>query len=96
MGHNNLKPAHHHKRTKAPSNGKKEYNSKRHKTARSYLLATHGNICSSCGEVHMDKDIHMDHIKPLADGGTTILSNLQLLCRWCHGAKSKLEQSGGT
>lgn len=32
-----------------------------------------------------------DHIKPLADGGENRESNLQMLCNWCHVAKTSSE-----
>lgn len=30
---------------------------------------------------------HLDHILPLAEGGTTVLDNLALACALCNGAK---------
>jgi 5-methylcytosine-specific restriction enzyme A len=34
-----------------------------------------------------------DHIAPLADGGVNAESNLQILCRDCHGMKTGMENS---
>lgn len=36
----------------------------------------------------------VDHILPVSEGGTTIRSNLQVLCASCHAKKSTLERSG--
>jgi 5-methylcytosine-specific restriction endonuclease McrA len=33
--------------------------------------------------------MHIDHVIPLAEGGTNALSNLQLLCAKCNLAKGK-------
>ena len=43
-----------------------------------YLL---GGRCDKCGTVHFI-DIH--HIKPLKEGGSNELSNIELLCCTCH------------
>ncbi len=47
--------------------------------------------CAACGtniSLELDADGHIDHIVPLARGGTNDLSNLQLLCSACNLAKS--------
>lgn len=36
----------------------------------------------------------MDHIVPLAQGGTNDTSNLQTLCRSCHSKKTVLYDGG--
>ena len=38
---------------------------------------------------------HIDHIKPLANGGTNEKDNLQLLCVECHFDKTRNEQENG-
>lgn len=48
------------------------------------LIARDGNKCQRCGTT--DK-ITVDHIVPLARGGTNDLENLQLLCKLCNGVK---------
>lgn len=40
--------------------------------------------CRSCGDWH---DLAVDHIIPVARGGTDDLANLQTLCRSCNSAK---------
>ena len=37
---------------------------------------------------------HVDHIIPLADGGTNDESNLQCLCAPCHGRKTVFHDGG--
>jgi hypothetical protein len=49
------------------------------------------NTCRNCG-VHASAPgvvMHIDHVIPLAEGGTNALSNLQLLCAKCNLAKGK-------
>jgi len=50
--------------------------------------------CAECGAKLTDhpKNYHIDHIKPLADGGKDTPSNMQALCGSCHQKKSYLEQ----
>ena len=48
------------------------------------ILLRHGGLCAQCGS---DKEIHMDHIIPVARGGKTEPSNLQPLCRPCNQSK---------
>ena len=39
-----------------------------------------------------DNDIDIDHILPLAFGGTNNITNLQPLCKICHKEKTKNEK----
>ena len=48
------------------------------------LIARDGNHCQHCGTT---EHITVDHIIPLARGGTNDLENLQLLCKFCNGRK---------
>ena len=48
--------------------------------------------CVKCGSC---ENIQIDHIKPLANGGTNAESNLQALCKKCHYSKSKEEKEEG-
>lgn len=45
------------------------------------LVERSGHRCAFCGA---HQDLTIDHIKRIADGGTSDLENLQLLCRPCH------------
>jgi 5-methylcytosine-specific restriction endonuclease McrA len=48
--------------------------------------------CRSCGRVASGHNVNVDHVVPLADGGTDDDDNLQTLCRSCHGRKTRAEQ----
>jgi 5-methylcytosine-specific restriction endonuclease McrA len=52
-----------------------------------------GRCCRKCGEKRGTSYawLHLDHIEPLADGGTPTEENLQLLCPDCHKAKTAAE-----
>jgi hypothetical protein len=43
-----------------------------------------GSFCQRCGSVEI---LRIDHKKPLSLGGSSVLGNLQLLCRFCNGSK---------
>lgn len=47
-----------------------------------------GFLCAMCG--HAGNNLQIDHITPVAKGGTNDLGNLQLLCPPCNLAKSDL------
>ena len=49
--------------------------------------------CQTCGNLAAEADMEVDHILPLADGGSNELDNLQLLCSSCHRAKTSRENS---
>ena len=49
------------------------------------------NLCCLCS-CKLEKQFHIDHIKPLANGGTNDDINLQALCPTCHRDKCQLEQ----
>lgn len=44
--------------------------------------------CVECGATKKDIVLHVDHIIPVAQGGTDELSNLQTLCEACNLSKS--------
>jgi hypothetical protein len=50
-----------------------------------------GYACVWCGSV---SDLTVDHIHPVALGGTNELSNLQTLCRTCNSRKGILASPG--
>ena len=45
--------------------------------------------CKGCKRKYELKDMHMDHIKSISDGGSDKPGNLQLLCGNCNTTKSK-------
>lgn len=48
-------------------------------------------ICAHC---QRESAVHVDHITPLAQGGTDDLANLQGLCPSCHSRKTAVEDGG--
>lgn len=46
-----------------------------------------GYRCRECGATNKQTRLHVDHIVPVAKGGTNDLSNLQTLCEECNRAK---------
>lgn len=57
------------------------------------IAARDGRSCKQCGAVRGRTYawLHLDHIVPLADGGSADESNLQMLCPDCHKAKTAAE-----
>jgi 5-methylcytosine-specific restriction endonuclease McrA len=49
-----------------------------------WVFFRHGSICAKCGAT---EDLTIDHIIPMARGGTNDLENLQILCRKCNSSK---------
>lgn len=47
------------------------------------LCKTFGNVCLACGS----ENITVDHVVPLASGGTNTIDNLQPLCGPCNSSK---------
>ncbi|WP_330203089.1 HNH endonuclease [Cyanobacterium sp. Dongsha4] len=43
--------------------------------------------CQSCGKKENETQLNIDHIIPLAKGGSNDLSNLQTLCYQCNQRK---------
>jgi 5-methylcytosine-specific restriction enzyme A len=54
---------------------------------RQYVLERDRLQCQSCGKTAQQSILHIDHIVPLAKGGTNDLSNLQTLCQGCNSSK---------
>ena len=56
---------------------------------RDTLYVRQGGLCAACGGPvqRLGRGSHVDHIVPLAAGGTSRFRNLQLLCRLCNQRK---------
>ena len=53
------------------------------------IYNTFNKICNVCQKEMSLKNCQIDHIKPLASGGTNNEANLQASCRECHFGKTK-------
>ena len=51
--------------------------------------------CEECKNKLVDGEFQIDHIRPLANGGTNDVENLQLLCLSCHADKCDSERENG-
>lgn len=60
------------------------------KALRNEIMVRDSYTCQICGKYMPDEvGLHIDHIKPIAKGGKSVPSNLQVLCSKCNGKKSK-------
>ncbi|MCT7975923.1 HNH endonuclease [Laspinema olomoucense] len=55
---------------------------------RVYVWERDRHQCQSCGKTEQETELNIDHIIPLAMGGSNDISNLQTLCRQCNQRKS--------
>ena len=55
---------------------------------RKYVFLRDKYQCQSCGKTSAETELNIDHIIPLASGGSNDISNLQTLCRNCNQRKS--------
>lgn len=57
------------------------------KAVRKYVLQRNNYQCQSCGQQSYETQLNIDHIIPLANGGSNDISNLQVLCSRCNQKK---------
>jgi len=90
---NYLRPRHAKKRTDYRQ--ERLYSSSRWRKYRRSIIERRGGMCAHCNATPLDMHIHLDHIKPLAQGGEPYdEENIQILCRECHGKKTAKETWG--
>jgi len=65
------------------------------KRLRRTAIRVFGNECARCGADGADVRLELDHIIPVAEGGTDTLDNAQLLCGPCHQPKTQAEAACG-
>ena len=75
-----------------PTKETAHYHSVDWKARRVRILVRDAYTCRACGRVVFGKAAHVDHVRPLEDGGTDDDRNLQTLCESCHGVKTREEQ----
>lgn len=54
---------------------------------RKYVFERDRYQCRSCGQTQIEVHLNIDHIIPLARGGSNDISNLQTLCQQCNQRK---------
>lgn len=54
---------------------------------RKYVYQRDNYQCKSCGKTDIETALTIDHIIPLAKGGSNEISNLQTLCQTCNQHK---------
>jgi len=56
-------------------------------SVRQYVFQRNNYQCQSCAKTHKETQLTIDHIIPLAKGGSNDISNLQTLCLECNRKK---------
>lgn len=56
-------------------------------SVRNYIYQRDNYQCQSCGKKQAETCLNIDHIIPLATGGSNDMSNLQTLCSQCNSSK---------
>ena len=75
-----------------PTKERAHYVSADWRARRIRILVRDAYRCRACGRVVYGRKAHVDHIRPLEDGGTDDDANLQVLCEADHGRKTREEQ----
>lgn len=60
---------------------------------RERIIERDGRRCVYCDEDLSSAEIHMDHVIPESQGGSTTYNNLQVTCRKCNLAKGILTEA---
>lgn len=68
------------------------YHSRSWAATRKAVLLRDCYRCAVCNRLVEGREAQVDHVIPLADGGSDDLGNLQTLCLAHHGAKTRGEQ----
>ena len=56
-------------------------------SVRKYVFERNNYQCQSCGKTFQETQLSIDHIIPLAKGGSNDISNLHTLCLKCNQSK---------
>ena len=59
----------------------------RKKVNRSILYRRQGGYCAGCSQYFRPRNLTIDHVVPRSKGGSSDMSNLQLLCHACNQMK---------
>jgi len=78
--------------SRTPQREQAHYRSAEWQARRLRILIRDAYTCQECGTITSGQAAHVDHRRPLEDGGTDDAANLQTLCAACHGRKTVDEQ----
>ena len=91
-GHSAYRPEN--ERQRRQRQGARYYDTARWKRLREMVLSR-DPLCVECAKHGVvEASTHVDHITPLAQGGTNEMSNLQGLCETCHNKKTATHDGG--
>ncbi|MGB2923698.1 MAG: HNH endonuclease [Limnothrix sp.] len=62
-------------------------------SVRQYVYQRDNYQCQRCGQPHHETKLSVDHIIPLAKGGSNDISNLQTLCLSCNQKKGSRQNT---
>lgn len=82
------------RRDERPSSHARGYGGRGWNLTRRQCFLRDNYQCQHCGQIVFGKSAHCDHIKPKAQGGSDLLSNVQTLCSTCHQIKTNKESVG--
>lgn len=83
-------------KSKAAEERSNHYRTKAWFQIRREVMVRDGMRCQMCGKDCFGKyAAHIDHIKPLAEGGADDMENLRLLCQRCHNARTARDTGRG-
>lgn len=83
-------------KSRAAEERSNHYRTKEWFRIRQSVMVRDGMMCQMCQKNCMGKyNAHVDHIKPLVEGGTDDMENLRLLCQRCHNARTATDSRGG-
>lgn len=57
------------------------------------LAIEQAHCCAGCWKPLRSQPWCLDHIVPVHKGGITCITNVQVLCAYCHGSKTSQEGS---
>lgn len=60
---------------------------------RAYIIERDGGRCHACGKKCRPDEIHLDHLVPLARGGTHALENIAVACARCNVSRRHCGES---
>jgi len=72
---------------------REEVGRKPRKDMAEHLVEALGGECWNCGS---KGNLEIHHILPLKDGGADSLSNLSVLCEYCHGSETRGKTYAGS